>query len=121
MQNTFQTLTTERAQLENGVRERADELESRAAQLRSSASVSRTIAEIQDVSELMEMTTRLASEQFGYYHVGLYLLDERKKTAFLQSASSAAGKKLVGQGFRIEPNRLNLSSTTMLFVCNSQP
>jgi len=108
MQNALQTLTTERAQLEDRVHERTDELESRATQLRSSVSISRTIAEIQDISELMEMATRLASEQFNYYHVGLYLLDERKKTAFLQSASSAVGKELIGQGFRIEPDRSNL-------------
>jgi GAF domain-containing protein len=108
MQNTLQTLTTERAQLEDRVHKRTDELESRAVQLRSSVSISRTIAEIQDISQLMEMATKLTSEQFNYYHVGLYLLDERKKTAFLQSASSAAGKELVGQGFRIEPDRSNL-------------
>jgi GAF domain-containing protein len=108
MQNTFKVLTTERAQLEDRVRERTDELETRAIQLRSSATISKTIAELQDISELMEMATSLTSEQFGYYHVGLYLLDERKKTAFLQTASSAAGKQLVGQGFRIEPDRFNL-------------
>jgi len=108
MQSAFQTLATERTQLEDRVHERTDELESRATQLRSSASISRTIAELQDISELMEMATKLTAEQFGYYHVGLYLLDERKKTAFLQSSSSVEGKKLVGQGFRIEPDRLNL-------------
>jgi GAF domain-containing protein len=108
MQNTFNILTTERAQLEDRVRERTDELETRAIQLRSSATISRTIAEIQDIFELMETTTRLTSDQLGCYHVGLYLLDERKKTAFLQAASSDTGKQLVGQGFRIEPDRLNL-------------
>lgn len=108
MQNAFQNLGAERAQLENRVRERTSELESRAIQLRSSASISRTIAEIQNMAELMEAITRLASEQFGYYHVGLYLLDERKKNAFLQSASSDDGKQFIGQGFRIEPDRLNL-------------
>jgi GAF domain-containing protein len=108
MQSTFRTLTIERAQLEDRVRERTDELETRAIQLRSSATISKTIAESQDISELMEMATSLTSEQFGYYHVGLYLLDERKKTAFLQTASSTAGKQLVGQGFRIGPDRLNL-------------
>ena len=108
VQNTFETLTTERAQLEDRVRERTDELETRAIQLRSSATISKTIAEIQDISELMETTTRLTSDQFGCYHVGLYLLDERKKTAFLQATSSATGKQLVGQGFRIEPDRFNL-------------
>ena len=110
MQNTFKTLATERTQLEERIRERTNELEARAIQLRSSASVSRTIAEIQDISELMESTTKLVSDQFGYYHAGLYLLDERKKTAFLQAASSAIGKQIIGQGFRIEPDRLNLIS-----------
>lgn len=109
IQNTVQALAGERAQLENRVRERTDELESQARQLRSSANISRTIAEIQDISELMELTAKLASEQFGYYHIGIYLLDERKRTAFLQAASSDDAKQLIGQGFRIEPDRLNLA------------
>lgn len=108
MQNIFKTLMTERSQLEDRVRERTDELETRAIQLRSSATISKTIAEMQDISELMETTTKLTSDQFGYYHVGLYLLDERKKTAFLQAASSINGEQLIGRGFRIEPDRLNL-------------
>ncbi len=108
MKNTFQRLTTERAQLEERVSEHTNELESQARQLRSSAIISRTIVEIQDIPELMEMTTKLTSEQFGCDHVGLYLLDESKRTAFLESASSIAGKKLIGHGFRIEPNKLNL-------------
>jgi len=118
MQNTFKALTTERAQLENRVHERTDELETRARQLRSSAVISRTIAEMQDISELMEATTKLTTDKFGYYHVGLYLLDDRKKTAFLQAASSATGKQLIGQGFRIEPDRLNLIN---LVVENKRP
>ena len=108
IQNAFSSLTTERAQLEDKVRERTEELEMRALQLRSSATVARTIAEMQNISEVMEATAKLTSDQFGYYHVGLYLLDERKKTAFLQAASSTTGKQLVGQGFRIEPDRLNI-------------
>jgi|GEM_PF-613013 len=108
MQKTFKMLESEREQLEDRIHERTDELETRAIQLRSSAGISRTIAEMQDISELMETTTRLTSDQFGYYHVGLYLLDERKKTAFLQAASSTSGKQLIGQGFRVEPDRLNL-------------
>lgn len=118
LQNTFEALSTERAQLEDRVRERTDELETRTLQLRSSAAISRTIAEMQDISELMETTTQLTSDQFGCYHVGLYLLDERKKNAFLQAASSITGKQLVGQGFRIEPDRLNPIN---LVVRNNHP
>ena len=115
IQSTLKMISTERMQLENRVHERTDELETRAIQLRSSAAISKTIAEIQDISDLMETTTRLTSDQFGYYHVGLYLLDERKKTAFLQTSSSMTGKQLIGQGFRIEPDRLNLFNLVVQF------
>jgi GAF domain-containing protein len=107
MQSTFKTLTTERMQLEERVHERTEELEIQTSQLRTSTSVARIVAEIQDINELMETVTRLVSEQFEYYHVGLYILDEYKKTAFLQAASSETGKQLIGQGFRVEPDRRN--------------
>jgi GAF domain-containing protein len=105
IQNTFETLSTERAQLEDRVRERTDEAETRSIQMRSSAAISKTITETHNVSELMETTARQISDQFGYYHVGLYLLDERKRNAVLQAASS--GDQPVGNSFRIEPDRLN--------------
>lgn len=107
MQETLEELIKERSQLEERVSERTDELETRTAQLRSSTIVARSVAEIQNIEELMNAVTQLTSEQFGYYHIGLYLLDENKKTAFLQAASSATGKQLVGQGFHIEPSRRN--------------
>ena len=107
MQNTFKTLTAERTQLEDRVRERTEELEIQTTQLRTSTNVARVVAEIQNITELMETVTRLTSEKFGYYHVGLYILDEHKKTAFLQAASSATGKQLIGEGFHIEPDRRN--------------
>lgn len=113
IQQAFKTLTSERAQSEERVRERTDELEAQTIQLRTSTDVARTIAEIQDISELMETATRLTSEKFNYYHVGLYVLDEEKRTAFLQAASSPTGKELIGQGFRIEPDRRNVFNLTV--------
>ncbi len=107
MQNTFKTLTAERRQLEDRVSERTEELEIQTTQLRTSTHVARIVAEIQNITELMETVTRLTSEKFEYYHVGLYILDEHKKTAFLQAASSATGKQLIGQGFRVERDRQN--------------
>jgi len=85
-------------------------LEAQTTQLRISTNVARTVAEIQDISELIETVTNLITEKFGYYHVGLYILDEQKKTAFLQAASSATGKQLIGQGFRVESDRRNALS-----------
>ena len=106
-QRAFDTLGAERAQLEEKVRERTDELETQTAQLRTSATVSRIVAETQNITDLLETVTQLASDKFGYYHVGLYILDEKKKTAFLQAASSATGKQLIGHAFRVEPDLRN--------------
>jgi GAF domain-containing protein len=107
MQSTFNTLVLERGQLEDRIQERTEKLESKTSQLRSSTTVARTVAEMQDISTLIDAVTALSSEQFGYYHVGLYLLDEKKKIAFLQAASSKAGQQMIGQGFSIEPDRRN--------------
>jgi len=106
-QSMFQTLIAERTQLENRVRKRTEELEVQTNQLRTSTTVARTIAEIQDVSTLLGAVTDQISEKFEYYHVGLYILDEQKKIAFLQAASSTIGKQLLGQGFRVESDRRN--------------
>jgi GAF domain-containing protein len=108
MQQTLSALTGERTQLEGRVRDRTEELEAQTLQLRTTTSIARTIAEIQDISELMETVTRITSEKFAYYHVGLYVLDDQKRTAYLQAASSDAGRELVGQGFRVEPDRRNI-------------
>lgn len=105
IQITVNALTTERTQLEERVKARTAELELRTTQLRSSTTVARIVAEIQNIGDLMEAVTNLTSEQFGYYHTGLYLFDEGKRNAFLQAASSTTGKELIGQGFRIEPDR----------------
>jgi len=107
MQSAIDLISSERAQLEKKVQERTEEIEARTSQLRSSTTVARIVAEKKDIDDLMDSAVNLTSEQFGYYHVGLYLLDEGKRNTFLQAASSEVGKQLIGQGFRIEPDRRN--------------
>lgn len=108
MQRAFDALAIERLQLEENVLKRTDELEAQTTQLRTASTVAKVMAEIQNITELLDSVTKLTSEKFGYYHVGLYILDEQKRTAFLQAASSTTGKQLIGQAFRIEPDRRNL-------------
>ena len=108
LQNTIQVLTVERSQLEDRIRERTEELNTQTVQLRTSTNIARIVAETLDIPTLIETVTKLTAEQFGYYHVGLYILDEQKKIAFLQAASSVLGKQLIGQSFRLEPDRRNV-------------
>ncbi len=112
-QKALRAVAVERERLEEKVIERTEALESRMNQLRNSASAARAIAEIQNIVELLEVTAKLISERFGYYHTGLFILDEQKKIAFLQAASSARGKELIGQVFNVEIDRKNLLATAV--------
>lgn len=110
IQNTLIELSEsakEKTALQTKVLERTEDLELRMAQLRNSTLTARAIAEKQNIADVIETTTQLVSEKFGYYHVGLFILDEQNNTVFLQASSSATGKLLIGQSVRVEPDRKN--------------
>jgi flagellar biosynthesis chaperone FliJ len=48
----------------------------RVSQMQTITQLSETIAQLQDLNELFFATTRLISEGFGFYHVGIFLIDE---------------------------------------------
>lgn len=107
MQIAYEALKVEQVKLEDKVRERTEELETRMTQLRYSATTARIVAEAREIGELMDTAVSLMSERFGYYHIGLYILDEPGKSAYLQAASSETGKSLIGQILRLEIDRRN--------------
>lgn len=100
-QNSYQALSTERAQLEDTVRDRTNALKNRSVQLQSSTNIARTLAEIQNVPDLLKLAVDAVTEEFNYYHAGVYLLNAQKQVAFLQAASSQIGADLIGAGHRI--------------------
>ena len=109
----FQSLSVERQNLEEKVQERTAELETRMTQLRASTLTARAIAETQELSELLINAANLIAERFEYYHVGIFILDEQKRNAYLQASSSEIGNSMLGQLFRIEPDRKNPLSTAI--------
>ena len=109
----FQSLSVERQNLEEKVQERTAELETRMTQLRASTLTARAIAETQELSELLINAANLIAERFEYYHVGIFILDEQKRNAYLQASSSEIGKSMLGQLFRIEPDRKNPLTTAI--------
>lgn len=113
MQSALQTVGSERANLEEKVIERTEALENRMNQFRNSAITSRAIAEIQDINELLEVSTKLIAENFDFQHANLFILDEQKKTAFLQASSSPKGKELIEQLFSTKIDGKNLLSTVV--------
>jgi GAF domain-containing protein len=81
--------------LENRVTERTSELEHRSKLLKAVADVGRAITSFRDLSELLQQATYLIHENFGYYHVGIFLLDEHKEYAILSATNSEGGHRMV--------------------------
>ena len=118
MQIAYEALKVEQVKLEDKVRERTEELETRMTQLRNSATTARVVAEAREIGELMDTAVSLMSERFGYYHIGLYVLDEPGKSAYLQASASETGKSLIGQILRLEADRRNPITSAVL---NNRP
>jgi GAF domain-containing protein len=94
--------------LEQRVNERTEEIESanqqiirRAAQLKAVTELSESIAQLQDLNEIFPATTRLISERFGFYHVGIFLIDQANEFAILQAANSEGGKRMLERNHRL--------------------
>lgn len=84
-----------RVDLEKRVEERTFELQKRATQLEAVSSVARTIASVQEIDTLLPEITRLVSQQFGFYHVGIFLLDQQRRNAVLSAANSPGGLRML--------------------------
>jgi GAF domain-containing protein/HAMP domain-containing protein len=101
--------------LENQVAQRTQELtsrgqelaslaaqeERRANQLQAIAQVSTIINAVQNTDELLPRITQIISEQFGYYHVGIFLISEDGRWAVLIAANSEGGQKMLARNHQL--------------------
>ena len=87
--------------LEQRVSERTNDLSRRSSQLQAAGQVARQAAAIKDPSILVNDAVRLISDQFGFYHAGLFLLDEHGEYAILQAASSEGGQRMLARGHHL--------------------
>jgi GAF domain-containing protein/HAMP domain-containing protein len=87
--------------LENRVQERTLEIEKRSAQIAGAAEVGSYIASIHQIDALLSQVTLLISEKFGFYHVGIFLLDEAGEYAVLRAANSEGGQRMLARGHKL--------------------
>lgn len=94
--------------LENRIAERTSELETlsktnayRATRFESIALISRIISSTRALDQLLPQITETISEQLGYYHVGIFLVDVHRDYAVLVAANSEGGKGMLEHGHRL--------------------
>ncbi|MCC6298545.1 MAG: GAF domain-containing protein [Anaerolineales bacterium] len=111
--NAFNTMTNRLSETLAGLEQRvADrtaaltvanrQIEERAAQLETIARVAHTIGSTRDLDELLPQIAKAISAQFGFYHVGIFLLDARKEYATLSAANSEGGKKMLESNHKLK-------------------
>ena len=111
--HAFNTMTSRLREsleeLEKRVQERTVELSSanernerRAKQFEAIAHIARTISSTRDLDVLLSQITTVISQEFGFYHVGIFLLDTAKEYAVLSAANSAGGKNMLERGHRLK-------------------
>ena len=119
LSKAFNTMTAQLRQtlegLEQRVSERTEELVKaseqmryRANQLQTVSDVARVIATVQDIDHLLPRITQTISERFGYYHVGVFLLDSHREYAVLQAANSEGGQRMLGRGHRLKVGQVGI-------------
>jgi GAF domain-containing protein len=81
--------------------ERTRELEHRTDYLEATADVAREAASILDFNELAREIVDLISDRFGFYHAGLFLVDQKGEWATLEAASSPGGQRMLARGHRL--------------------
>jgi len=87
--------------LEGQVAKQMGVLEGRAAQLEATMQILRQVVMLRDVDELLTMTVTRLSQQFGFHHVAVFLLDDSRQQAMLRAASSVAGRQMLAEKFHV--------------------
>lgn len=95
--------------LERRVSERTTELqraiehgERRGKQYEAIARVAQAISTQKNLQQLLPQITEVISDQFGFYHVGIFLNDPLNKYAILAAANSEGGKHMLQRGHQLK-------------------
>jgi len=75
--------------------------EKRAQQFEAIAQVARATTANQKLETLLPNLAELISKQFGFYHAGIFLLDEDREFAELRAANSEGGKHMLARGHKL--------------------
>ncbi len=89
--------------------QRAKELETanqinaaRAREFQFISEISQVISQEQKLDILLPLITRLVSDKFNFYHIGIFLTDDSRRYAILQAANSEGGQRMLNRGHRLE-------------------
>lgn len=99
--------------LEQRIFDRTVELKKSNSELEIISEVAREISVIRDLQTLLAVSANLIRERLNYYHVGIFLADERGEFASLQAASSVAAEKMLELKIKFRINGIDPLGNTL--------
>ena len=73
----------------------------RASQFEALAQVTQAMTSIRDLNELLPRIASLISDEFGFYHVGVFLIDDAREYAVLSATHSEGGRQMLERNHRL--------------------
>ncbi len=73
----------------------------RASQFEALAQVTQAITSVRDLNELLPRIAAVISEKFGFYHVGVFLIDDAREYAILGATNSEGGRRMLERHHRL--------------------
>lgn len=101
LQQTLEGLEQRVTERTRDLGEATAQAQDRARQLEIISEISRVIATEREPEQLLQLVVRMISEQMGFYHCGIFLLDAQKDFAVLQAANSTGGQRMLERGHRL--------------------
>jgi GAF domain-containing protein/HAMP domain-containing protein len=80
----------------------------RAEELQIIAEISRYTSTEKDLEKLLPLITQTVSEKLGFYHVGIFLLDDSARHAVLLAANSPGGQAMLRRHHKLEVGQVGI-------------
>jgi GAF domain-containing protein len=88
--------------LEDRVAERTQDLERQNIQIQVAAEIARDVTTSRDLNELLNRSVELISQRFGFYHAGIFLLDNANEYAELHAASGPTSQDMLSAHHKLK-------------------
>jgi len=88
--------------------QQSERMKYRATQLQTIADVARAVTSVQELENLLTTMTHLISERFGHYHVGIFMVDDKKEYAVLKAANSQGGQQMLARHHRLKVGQVGI-------------
>ncbi|MBT7074522.1 MAG: GAF domain-containing protein, partial [Anaerolineae bacterium] len=99
LEYSFNQMASELNTLYRSLRHQVDE---RTEYIRTASDVAQSIVATFNLDELLEKTARLIAEQLDYYHVGIFMVGQTGKTAYLKAAHGPSAKEMLSIEHRLD-------------------